>query len=45
MDRSDAGEVLTDPDKLVSDNEMTFHVEKSNERGELIAYLKQNSGK
>jgi len=33
------------PEKLVTDNEMTFHVEKSNERGELIAYLKQNSGK
>jgi len=32
-------------EKLVSDNEMTFHVEKSNQRGELIACLKQNSGK
>ena len=33
------------PEKLVSDSEMTFHVEKSNQRGELIACLKQNSGK
>ncbi len=36
---------LTDTEKLVPDNEMTFHVEKSDERGEIIAYLKQNSGK
>jgi cytochrome c len=36
---------LTDTEKLVPDNEMTFHVEKPEERGEIIAYLKQNSGK
>jgi cytochrome c len=36
---------LTDTEKLVPDNDMSFHVEKSDERGEIIAYLKQNSGK
>ena len=36
---------LTNTEKLVPDNEMTFQVEKSDERGEIIAYLKQNSGK
>ena len=36
---------LADTEMLVPDNEMTFHVEKSDERGEIIAYLKQNSGK
>jgi cytochrome c len=36
---------LADTEKLVPDNEMTFHVEKPEERGEIIAYLKQSSGK
>ena len=36
---------LTDTEKLVPDNDMTFHVEKPEERSEIIAYLKQNSGK
>ncbi len=36
---------LTDTEKLVPDNDMSFHVEKPDERGEIIAYLKQNSGK
>jgi cytochrome c len=36
---------LTDTEKLVTDNDMTFHVERPEERGEIIAYLKQNSGK
>jgi cytochrome c len=36
---------LTDTEKLVPDNDMSFHVEKSDERGEIIAYLKQNSAK
>jgi cytochrome c len=36
---------LTDTEKLVPDNDMTFHVEKPDERAEIIAYLKQNSGK
>jgi cytochrome c len=35
---------LTDTEKLVPDNDMTFHVEKADERSEIIAYLKQNSG-
>ena len=36
---------LTDTEKLVPDNDMSFHVERSDERGEIITYLKQNSGK
>jgi cytochrome c len=36
---------LTDTEKLIPDNDMTFHVERSDERAEIIAYLKQNSGK
>ena len=36
---------LTDTEKLVPNNDMTFHVEKADERIEIIAYLKQNSGK
>ena len=36
---------LTDTDRLVPDNDMSFHVEKKEERGEIIAYLRQNSGK
>ena len=36
---------LTDTEKLVPNNDMTFHVERPEERGEIIAYLKQNSGK
>jgi cytochrome c len=36
---------LTDTEKLVPGNDMTFHVEKAEERSEIIAYLKRNSGK
>jgi cytochrome c len=36
---------LTDTEKLVPDNDMSFHVESSDERGEIITYLRQNSGK
>jgi cytochrome c len=36
---------LTDTEKLVPNNDMTFHVEKAEERSEIIAYLKQNSGR
>jgi cytochrome c len=36
---------LTDTEKLVPNNDMTFHVEKPDERREIIAYLKQTSGK
>ena len=35
---------LTDTEKLVPNNDMAFHVEKPDERTEIIAYLK-NSGK
>src|SRR5579871_3269069 len=31
---------LTDTEKLVPDNDMTFHVEKLDERSAIIAYLK-----
>jgi cytochrome c len=34
---------LTDPEKLVPGNDMPFHVEKPDERSEIIEYLKQNS--
>ena len=36
---------LTDPEKVVPGNDMTFHVEKPEERSQIIAYLKQSSGK
>jgi cytochrome c len=36
---------LTDTEKVVPDNDMTFHVEKPDERREIIAYLKLSSGK
>lgn len=36
---------LIDPDKLVPETDMTFHVEGAAERREIISYLKQNSGK
>jgi cytochrome c len=35
---------LTDTEKLVPNNDMGFHVEKADERREIIAYLKQISG-
>src|SRR5260370_32283096 len=34
---------LTDTEKLVPDNDMTFHVEKADERREITAFLKRNS--
>ena len=39
------GRWLTSTEKLVPDNEMTFHVEKAEERAAIIAFLKQDSGK
>ena len=36
---------LTDTEKLVPDNDMSFHVESADERGEIIAFLKQSAGK
>lgn len=36
---------LTDTEKLVPENDMTFHVEKADERAEIIGYLKQVSSK
>src|SRR5258708_34098298 len=36
---------LTDTEKLVPGNDMSFHWERWDERGQIIAYLKQNSGK
>ena len=36
---------LANPDKLVPDTDMAFHVESSEERREIISYLKQSSGK
>jgi cytochrome c len=36
---------LTDTKQLVPNSDMTFYVENADERSEIIAYLKQNSGK
>jgi cytochrome c len=36
---------LADTEKVVQDNDMTFHVEKPDERRQIIAYLKANPGK
>ena len=36
---------LTDTEKLIPDNDMTFRVERAEERREIIAFLKQDSGK
>jgi cytochrome c len=36
---------LTDTEKLVPGNDMTFHVEKNAERADIIAYLKQVTDK
>jgi cytochrome c len=36
---------LTDPDKFIPDNDMDFHLEKANERADVIAFLKESSGK
>lgn len=36
---------LTDPDKVVPDSDMAFHVDKADERRDIIAYLKELSGK
>ena len=33
---------LTDPDKLVADNDMAFHVESADERREIISFLKSS---
>jgi cytochrome c len=36
---------LTDPEKLIPDNDMAFHVQKADERRDVIAYLKELAGK
>jgi cytochrome c len=36
---------LTDPDKVVPNSDMAFHVDKADERHDIIAYLKDLSGK
>ena len=36
---------LTDTEKLVPDNDMSFHVESQDERREIISYLKSNPQK
>lgn len=36
---------LTNTEEFVPDNDMTFHVEKADERREIIAFLRQDSGK
>ena len=36
---------LTEPDKFIPDNDMDFHLAKPEERADVIAFLKQSSGK
>ena len=36
---------LKDPDKVVPDTDMAFHVDKADERRDIIAYLKELSAK
>jgi cytochrome c len=36
---------LTNTEELIPDNDMTFRVERAGERREIIAFLKQDSGK
>jgi cytochrome c len=36
---------LTDPEKVIADNDMAFHLEKADERRDIIAYLKELAGK
>jgi cytochrome c len=36
---------LVDPDKVAPDTDMAFHVDKAEERRDIIAYLKDLSGK
>jgi cytochrome c len=36
---------LTDPDKVVPDTDMAFHVDKADERRDIIAYLKELSAR
>ena len=36
---------LTDPDKFIPDSDMAFHLERSDERSDVVAYLKQLSPK
>jgi cytochrome c len=36
---------LSNPDKFIPDNDMGFHLEKADERREVIAYLQAVSGK
>jgi cytochrome c len=36
---------LTDPDKVVPDTDMALHVDKADERRDIIAYLKELSAK
>jgi cytochrome c len=36
---------LTDPERLVPNNDMAFHLDKPEERDQIIAYLKQSSRK
>ena len=44
-DQVSLDEWLTDPDKFIPDVDMDFHLEKADERADIIAYLKQLSGK
>ena len=44
-DRETLEKWLTDPERLVPGNDMAFRLENQNERQQIIAFLKNNSGK
>jgi cytochrome c2 len=43
-DETTLGKWLSDPDMLVPDNKMDFHVPSAQERSDLIAYFKRQKG-
>ncbi len=44
-DEASLNKWLTDTESLVPDNDMSFHVPKSDERADIIRFLRQSSGK
>lgn len=44
-DELSLGKWLTDPDAVVKDNDMAFHVSNPRERADIIAFLRLSSGK
>lgn len=44
-DESSLDKWLTDPDSLIPDNDMAFHVPKAEERADIIRFLRESAGK